>query len=162
MEELILKEFERLNSKAGDILMMKNLYLGLMQKLNPREKMQFEPAVNNLMNNGYIIYEDASAGPECLRLTDLGFEKLYQNSKNKEGIEGLILKEFEKYNSKVGDVLLMKNLYLGLVQKLNPKEKMQFESAVNGLIDKGCIIYEDSSAGPECIRLTNLGFEKLY
>ena len=70
-----MREFERQNSKAGHILMMNNLNFGLIQNLNPVEKDLFVQAVNNLINKELITYEKES--PECLRLTDKGYETLY-------------------------------------------------------------------------------------
>ena len=162
MEELILKEFEKQNSRAGHILMLRNLNFGLLQKLNPKQQEQFEPAINSLIEKGFIIFEDGSAGIESLRLTQLGYDSLYNKSKSVSQIEVLILKEFEKQNSKVGNILMLRNLNFGLFQTLNPKEQNLFEPAVNSLIEKGLITYEDGSSGLGCLRLTELGFDKLY
>ncbi|WP_406842994.1 hypothetical protein [Flavobacterium soyae] len=162
MEELILQEFEKQNSKAGHILMLKNLNFGLLQKLNPKQRDQFEPAVNSLIEKGFITYEDGKNGPECFRLTDLGFGNLYLDSRSTDDIEDLILKKFEEQNSKAGHILMLANLNFGLLQKLNPKEKEKFEEAINSLIEKGFITHEDGKNGPECFRLTDLGYENLY
>jgi len=162
MEELILKEFEKQNSKAGQILMLKNLNFGLYQRLTPKQQDGLQDAINNLIDSGLIRYEDASSGPECLRLTDLGFSRLYSGSKTQEQIERLVLKEFEKQKSRAGDIIMLKNLNFGLFQSLNPKESELFEPALNSLIDKGLITYEGERTGVECIRLTEQGYDNLY
>jgi RNA recognition motif-containing protein len=162
MEELILQEFEKCNSKANHILMIKNLNFGLLQKLNPKQQDEFQPAVNNLIDKGFIIYEDATSGPECLRLTELGFEQLYKNSMPVEQIKSSILKQFENQNSRAGHILMIKNLNFGLLQKMNPKEQGLFNPAIEQLIEEELITYEDGSSGVECLRLTDLGFEQLY
>ena len=160
MEKLILEQFEKQNSKAGHILMMRNLKLGLFQKFNPKQQEEVVNAINSLINKGYITYEDGKSGPECLRLTELGFENLYQNSKSTSELEKLIMKEFEKQNSKVGHILMMRNLNFGLVQNLNPVEKDLFVQAVNNLINKELITYEKDNL--ECLKLTEKGYKTLY
>lgn len=160
MEELILQQFEKQKSKAGDILMMRNLQFGVFQKLNPKQQTDAKNAINSLISKGFITYEDRKNGPESLRLTETGFEELYQNSRSISDIENLVMKEFERQNSKVGHILMMRNLNFGLLQNLNPAEKDLFEQAVNNLINKELITYETES--PECLRLTEKGFETLY
>lgn len=162
MEELILQEFEKQNSKAGQILMMRNLNLGLFQKLNPKQQSEFQTVINKMIENGLITYEDGTSGPECIRLTELGYSNLYKNSLGVFEIESKILKEFENQNSRAGQIIMFKNLNFRLVAKLNPKEKELFNEAVNNLINKGFVTYEDGSTGLECLRLTELGFENLY
>lgn len=162
MEELVLQQFEKQNSKAGDILMLRSLNFGLLQGLNPKEREQIDPAIDSLIEKGFMTFEDGKSGPECFRLTDLGFENLYRNSKNVEQIERKILEEFKKQKSRSGDILLLRNLNFGLLQNLNPKEKEKFEKAVNNLIEKEFMTYEDGKNGLECFRLTDLGYENLY
>lgn len=77
IEMLILNAFEKQKSRANDILMFRNLNHSIFKNLNPKEKNLIEDAVNNLQEKGFVIYEDASTGVECLRLTDLGFNNLY-------------------------------------------------------------------------------------
>ena len=160
MENLILNEFEKQNSKAGHIIMLQRLNFGAFQKLNPKQRDQIEPAINNLIDKGYITYEDGKSGPECLRLTELGYKQLYSNSYSTEQIESLIMKEFEKQNSRPGHILMIKNLNFGLFQKLNPKEREKLDDAINNLINKEYITYESGSL--ECFRLTEIGYETLY
>lgn len=162
MEELILQEFEKANSRANHILMLRNLNFGLLKNMNPKQKEEFEPAANNLIKKGLITYEDATSGPECLRLTELGFESLYKNSLSVEQIETLILNKFKQQNSKSGHIIMLKNLNFGLMNTFNPKEKELFEPAVNSLIQNGFITYEGTNSPTECLRLTDLGYEKLY
>jgi hypothetical protein len=77
MEKLILNEIEKQNSREGNVVMMRNLNFNLIQNLNPKEKELFLPAVNNLIDNGLVTYEDGSNGIECLRFTRQGYDKLY-------------------------------------------------------------------------------------
>lgn len=160
MEDLIMELFEKQNSRIGHILMIKNLNFGLFQKLNPKQKDEANIALSTLIEKEFITYEDGTNGPECIRLTELGFNNLYKNSKTTLDIENLIMKEFEKQNSRAGHILIIKNLNFGLFQSLNPIEKELIEQAVNNLITKELITYENDKL--ECLKLTDKGYKTLY
>lgn len=162
MKDVIMSLFETRNSKAGNIVTMRELNNNLLQKLNPKEQEEAVNSINSLIESGFIIYENADSGIECIRLTDLGFKSLYKNSKSVSDIERLIFNEFKKFNSKIGNVLMIKNLNFSIFQDLNPVEKEFINDAINNLISKGYIQYEDASNGPECLRLTELGYNNLY
>lgn len=70
-------------------------------------------------------------------------------------MEDLILGEFEKQNSKTGEILMLRNLQHGLMKNLNPKQQDDFNSAINSLIEKGLVTYEDETSGPACLRQQN-------
>ena len=160
MEELIMSQFEKQNSKVGDILMMRNLNNGILRTLNPKQQDEAINAINSLIDRQFVTYEKGNL--ECLRLTELGFKSLYKNSKTTSDIEKLILDAFEKQNSRANHILMIKNLNHTIFQNLNPIEKQLIEDAVNNLENKGFVKYEDASSGPECLRLTELGYENLY
>ena len=157
-----MAEFEKQNSKVGHVLMIKNLRFGLFQKLNPKQEVEALKAIDSLIEKRFITLEGRSTSSECLKLTELGYNSLYQNSKNTDNIQSMILEAFEKQKSKAGHILMLKNLNIGLFQKLNPVEKELVNDAIGKLIEKGFIKYEDGSSGLECLRLTELGFENLY
>ena len=155
-----MSQFEKQNSKVGDIIMMKSLNNGILRNLNPKQQEGAINSINSLIDREYITYE--KDGLECLRLTELGFRSLYIGSKTTSDIEELILKAFEKQNSRANHILMIKNLNHTIFQNLNPIEKILIEDAVNNLQSKGFVIYEDASSGLECLRLTDLGYENLY
>ena len=160
MEDLIMSQFEKQNSKVGEIILMRNLRNGILQKLNPKQQDEAINAINILIDKNFVTYEEGNL--ECLKLTELGFTSLYQNSKSTAEIEKLILTAFENQNSRANNILMIRNLNHTIFQNLNPIEKNLVEKAVNNLQNKGFVTYEDASAGPECLRLTELGFENLY
>ena len=160
MEDFILSIFEKRDSKVGHPVMMRELAYNYFSNLNPKQQDQAYEAINSLIDKGFITHEDQNKNMECLRLTQLGYDNLYQNSRDVSDIEKMIMREFEKQNSRPGNVLAIKNLNFGLVQNLNPLEIERFEPAINNLIDKELITYEKN--GLECIRLTERGYETLY
>ncbi|MEJ5053700.1 hypothetical protein [Sphingobacterium sp. MYb382] len=160
MEELILNEFEKGKLKTNEIIPLRNLRFGLLSKLNPKQQDQAADAINSLITKEYITYEDGTQGIECIRLTQGGFDALYQKSMSVDDIEKQILSEFEDQNSRAGSIVMLKKLNFGLLQNLNPKEKSLFNDAIQNLIDKEMITYESGSL--ECLRLTEKGYDALY
>jgi len=75
IQEIILDQFRKTNSRAGHIVTMRVFHFSVIPKLNPKEQDLFQEAANDLINQGILEYEKSS--PECLRLTDKGFENLY-------------------------------------------------------------------------------------
>ena len=155
-----MSQFEKQNSKTGDILMMRNLNNGIFRTLNPKEQDEAENTINSLIDKGFITYEKSAL--ECLRLTELGFNSLYKNSKSVDDIEKLILNAFEKQKARANHILMIRNLNHSVFQNLNPIEKSLIEDAINNLQTKGFVVYEDGSSGVECLRLTDLGYDNLY
>jgi hypothetical protein len=76
--ELIFDQFRKSNSCAGHIVMMSVFNLVLIPKLNPKEQDLFKPVASELIENGFITYEKSS--PECLRLTEKGFDYIYEDT----------------------------------------------------------------------------------
>jgi len=159
MEELIMAEFEKTNSKPTHILMMRSLNFGLFKNLNPKQRQEADVAIQSLIDKQYVTYENGG-GSDCLRLTDLGFSQLYRNSKTTEQIGKLVMDAFEKQHSKSGHIVMMRNINHSILQKLNPVEVNLFVDAVNNLINQGLITYEQEPM--ECLRLTDKGYKELY
>lgn len=155
-----MSQFEKQNSKTGDIIMMRSLNNGILLKLNPKQQDEAINSINNLIDKEFITHEEGNL--ECLRLTELGFNSLYKNSKSAHDIEKLILNAFEKQNSRADHILMIRNLNHTIFQNLNPIEKSLIGEAINNLESKGYVTYEDASSGIECLRLTELGYENIY
>ena len=81
--ELILDEFRKINSRANDIIMMHE-YHSVILKLNPIEQNLLMDVVKDLQIEGYIIYEDGQSVTECFRLTEKGFNRIWDVIENKE------------------------------------------------------------------------------
>jgi hypothetical protein len=77
--EIILDQFRKTNCKTNHIVMMNVFRHSVIPKLNPKEKELFADAANFLIDNGYITYEDASSGLECFRLTEKGYDSIYDD-----------------------------------------------------------------------------------
>jgi len=77
LQEIILDLFRKTNSKSGHIVMMRVINFQILHKLNPKEQDLLFPAINGLIEQGFLLYEEDS--PECLRLTDRGFERIYDD-----------------------------------------------------------------------------------
>jgi hypothetical protein len=108
--ELIFDEFRKTKSRANHIVMMQVFRFSLIPKLNPKEQDIFDDVVNALIDNGYLIYEKSS--PECLRLTEKGFDYIYDDTTGPES-EGII----KKKNSP--SVELPEELYRNVIETIN-------------------------------------------
>lgn len=80
--------------------------------------------------------------------------------KNEREIAELIFDKFRASNCKTNEIVMMRNIRFGLIDKLNPKEKEIFDAVLNGLIFTGYYTYHSDS--PECIRLTEKGYDYIY
>lgn len=77
LAELIFDAFRRFNCKTNEIIMMRTIRFGVIDKLNPKEKEIFFTVFNGLIFTGYFTYEQTS--PECIRLTEKGYDYIYEN-----------------------------------------------------------------------------------
>jgi len=80
LAEYIFDFFRATRCKAGHIVMMRNIRHSYQSELNPKEQEKFVDVANKLIDNGYITYEDASCGIECLRLTQKGYDYIYDDN----------------------------------------------------------------------------------
>lgn len=162
LKEVILEQFRKTNSKAGHIVMMRNFNNGIMRNLNPEEQKLFIDAANELINEGIVTYEKEGMGGDVLRLTEKGYSELYTARADYE-IAELIMDLFRRGNYKVDQVIMMRQIYQGLLPTLNPVEQDKFADIANRLIDEGFIKYDDGKTGkPECIILTQKGYDYIY
>jgi len=79
LAELIFDKFRASNCKTNQIVMMRSINFGLIDKLNPKEKELFFTVFNGLIFTGYFTYQSDS--PECIRLTDKGYDYIYDDDK---------------------------------------------------------------------------------
>jgi hypothetical protein len=90
LQELVLDYFRKTNSRSGHVILMNVLRHNLLHKLNPKEQELFVTAVNELIEKGYLLYEKDS--PECLRLTEKGYDRIYDDDFREEEIQPVIQK----------------------------------------------------------------------
>lgn len=77
--ELIFDKFRESKSKTGEIVMMRSIRFGLIEKLNPKEKELFFIVFNGLIFTGYFTYENTRL--ECICLTEKGYDYIYDDDK---------------------------------------------------------------------------------
>lgn len=75
LKQTIMHVFEQQNLRANEIIPMRYWYFTFLRSLNPKEQDLFEECVNELIDEGKIVYE--KEGLECLRLTQEGYNGLY-------------------------------------------------------------------------------------
>lgn len=82
LAELIFDTFRASNCKTNQIVMMRTIRFGVIDKLNPKEKEMFFTVLNGLIFTGYYNYQEES--PECIRLTEKGYDYIYDEYKIQE------------------------------------------------------------------------------
>ena len=115
--------------------------------------------INEILNNEFVVYY-TSLTSEISRQTIIQIANT--TMKSKEDLQEIILDQFRKSNSRANHIVMMNVFLHTVILKLNPKEQDLFNDAANGLIAEGYITYEDASSGPECYRLTEKGYDRIY
>lgn len=75
LQEIIFDQFRKTNSRAGHIVAIRIFRHAILPKLTPPEQDKFQVAANDLIDKGFITYENDSI--ECFRLTDKGYQRIY-------------------------------------------------------------------------------------
>ena len=158
LKQLIMQQFENQNCKPNHVIPMRFWRNAFWSSLNPKEQDMFVDTVNELIEEKKIRYEQE--GLESLRLTEIGYNNLYHNSKSSADIEEDIMDMFRRGNYKVGQVIMMRAIMNAYYNSLNPKEQGLFVPAINNLIDKRYIYYLENS--PEALRLEQAGYDYIY
>jgi hypothetical protein len=76
--ELIFDPFRQTNCRVGHVVMMRTFRFGVEMKLNPIEKEIYYCVLTGLINLQYVQYVEQ---PECLRLTEKGYNYIYDDEK---------------------------------------------------------------------------------
>lgn len=163
MREIVFDAFRRTNSRAGHILFLRAFRAGIMRRMNPEEQKGFVNTLNSLITEGLIQYESGDDGMDLIRLTEKGYEQLYQRKPDHE-IAEMLMNEFRRLNYRVGQSVPMRNLNHNLIPRLNPKEQDQFVRVVNELIKNEYIAYDSGETGSpiEGLRLCSRGYDHIY
>jgi hypothetical protein len=137
--------------------------MGVMRRMNPEEQREFVDALNAMISEGLISYESGDSGMDLIRLTEAGYSELYTCKPDCE-IAEMVMKEFSRFNCKVGHIVPMRNFNFNFIPRLNPKEQDRFADVVNTLIDNGYITYEDGKHDSriEGLILQERGYNYLY
>lgn len=160
--EIVWEAFRSTKARPGHILFMRTFKFGAMRNMNPEEQKRFIETLNDMIDLGLISYESGDGGMDLLRLTERGYEELYDCRSNAE-IAKLLLNEFKKNNYKVGEIIPMRNFNFNFIPRLNPKEQDRFVEVANTLIANGYVSYEDGKQKPiEGLVLQQAGYNYIY
>ena len=98
LAEFILDMFRQSKCDVGHIVMMRVFRNKVTDHLNPKEREIIVDIANILIENGYMTYEDSTSGIECIRLTQKGYDYIYSDFQQIDGINGPELINVEKEN----------------------------------------------------------------
>ena len=152
-KDIVLAKFASTNSRANHVLPMRTLRFGVMQRMTRADQETFITGINSLIEEGLITYESPrDGGLEVLRLTETGYDQLYQ-AKGVEALKNDIMAVFRRKNINPNEIIMMRYFIQSFVPTLNPKDQDNFTAACNELINEGKLRYEDGTTGLECLRL---------
>lgn len=144
LKQKILQVYEQQKLKENEVIMMRYWYHTFVPSLpTPKDEDLFALAVNELIDEGKLIYE--SEHLECLRLTELGVKNLYLQSKSVSDIEEDILDYFRRSKLRAKQSVPMRTIELKYLLELNPVEKKRYIDAINNLITKKYVTYQEGS-----------------
>lgn len=152
----IMHQFEQQNLKTNEVIPMNFWNHSFLRTLNPREEDLFIECVNELQDEGKLIYESEGIG--CLRLTQSGMDDLYINSKSVQDIEEDIMGMFRSGKYRVGHGFMLRNLG-SYIRSLSPVEKPLIEDAIENLINKHYIRLSDER---DFLFLEEAGYNYIY
>ncbi|WKL47954.1 hypothetical protein Q1W71_23775 [Flavobacterium pectinovorum] len=152
---------------GNDTINTLNKRIDLIRKYEEDLQMIFEyektieslKQINNIINNELISFFTSITSENHFQINN---QLIKKNMKSEDDIEEIILEEFIKTNSSVNHIIMMSHFIIFVIPNLNPKEQNLFQDAANNLITNGFITYESSIPGPECFRLTQKGYDKIY
>lgn len=75
LKKEIMREFARQRMKANHSIPLRFWWHTFIPRLNPKEEMLFGEAVNELIDEGMLIYIKSPI--ESLVLTEIGFDRIY-------------------------------------------------------------------------------------
>lgn len=78
LAEMIFDAFRQTRCEVGHVVMMRTFRFGVALKLNPVERDKYFSALSAIINLQYAKYEEH---PECLRLTEKGYDYIYDEDK---------------------------------------------------------------------------------
>lgn len=87
LAEFIFNLFRKAKSRAGHIIVMRTFRVNVQDNLSPKEQENIIDIANRLISSGYITYENATLGIECLRLTEKGYEYINSDNPSLEGFD---------------------------------------------------------------------------
>lgn len=77
IQSTIFEQFRKTNSRVNHIIQTKWILLSLIPTLNPKEQQFVEKSINDLIENGFILFDNKN-GMDCLVLTQKGFDEIYK------------------------------------------------------------------------------------
>lgn len=156
---LILKAFDEQNAKIDHLLNV-GKYHAIFRSLNPKEQDLFEPAVNQLIEDG-LVYRGGSQ-QESIALTQVGFDRVYTVDQAKAilKIRAIIMRHFEDRRCKANHVVTI-GMANNIFRTLNPKEEVLIDTAIEELVNEELILSKDLP-GQYQFTLTEKGYATLY
>ena len=162
IESLILDQFAAMSASVGHCIDEWWIIHKLRPALNPKEQDEIDATIQDLIARK-IITADNKSGLLVMALAQGGFDLIYPNDPDaaRLKIRKSILKRFANTQSRVGHYIDERWIIHTLVQSLNPREKLEVNSAIDALVADG-LITTDNRMSMTVLVLTQVGFDAIY
>lgn len=92
---IVMDTFHQSNSRPGHVMPMRNFRFGVMRDMTREQQDDFIDSINSLIQDGYITYADGRPGLDVLRLTQSGYDVLY-DTPDRLAIAEKIMEQFRE------------------------------------------------------------------
>lgn len=134
-----------------------NRFLSFTHQLgNTERKVLLEQTLPEMETEGYFTYDERNG---FFKLTEKGYDYIYQNMRTEYEVANMILDVFRKAKRGSGEIIRSMTIFEIANNDLNPREKGLFTYVLNKLMQKG---YLSMTTDRVFFKLEELGSDYLY
>lgn len=160
IREYVLGLFKEQKSRPGHILFMRDLRYIIMAKQTEEENKIFIEELNKMIRDGVLSYERGFGGMDSLRLTQKGYNELYDCRKEYE-IAISFMQMYKNKKLRNREILMSQTINIEFIPTLNPKEKDLFLQILETLLNKNFISFDNHTPSAKGFCLLEKGFRYL-
>lgn len=154
----IMAYFRDSNARPNYVLYMKSLLYGAFRPNSLEDMEIFTKAVNELIKEGKVIYDNSNPGLDVLRLTINGYNSIFPKEVDDNELKAKIISLFK--NCRPNEIVTMRKIRFSFLPTLNPKEQDHFPMVCNGLIREGLLKHKTDHI--DRLELTPKGYEEIH
>lgn len=154
----IMAYFRDSNARPNYVLYMKSLLYGAFRPNSLEDMEIFTKAVNELIKEGKVIYDNSNPGLDVLRLTINGYNSIFPKEVDDNELKAKIISLFK--NCRPNEIVSMRKIRFSFLPTLNPKEQDHFPMVCNELIREGLLKHKTDNI--DRLELTPKGYEEIH
>lgn len=154
----IMTYFKDANARPNYVIYMRSLLYGAFRPSLSEDMETFTKAVNELISEGKVTYDNSNPGLDVLRLTNKGYDSIFPHEVDDNDLRVKIMSLFK--DCRPNEVVTMRKIRFSFLPTLNPKEQDHFPAVCNQLIREEILKHKVSPL--ECLVLTHKGYEEIH